>query len=275
MESYLRAMKAHNIEPNFWISKEYFRVAGFKEIIASPGSSDQLIGIISEDTAQFIFPPISLLHGCGRIPICPSTGIWSDFRDTKYKEADATFLDLEYIYDPKNFLVMSGGDWAVFRKNVRKWPRTNDYVYVNPDDWPQEFFEEAIQKLLIKWLEQHEEVEIHDPEALLHYVQRGENRKVLFQVDEKKVMGINCWDSNYKYINFRFSICDRTEPFLNEFMRYLFYIDPDILKTQMLVNDGGVLGSEHIQRFKDKMNPVRVRKVHSWEMRRKNGNKPK
>jgi len=79
-----------------------------------------------------------------------------------------------------------------------------------------------------------------------------------------KLVAINIWDENYKYINYRYCIVDRKEPFLDEFVRYLFYTDLVILKTGKLVNDGGTVGNQGLEHFKDKLNPIRKRKVHSY-----------
>lgn len=265
MDLYLKAMKVHNIDPNFWISEEYFKFAKFKEIVVSSCLVDKLIGVISNETKQFIFPPISLLYGCGGRTECPENGVWSDFSNASYTGCNRELLDLEYLYNPKDFTNMVGKKWAVFRKNVRKWPKAQDgnFKYFKLDGFNSHYHRQAIKNLLVEWLEDRNEP-IEDSDALLHYALCGENRGVLYHTDRNEVVGINCWDSNWKYINFRWSICKK-EPFLNEFMRYLFYRDPEIRKQNKLVNDGGVLDNPNIKAFKDKMNPVRVREVHQWK----------
>lgn len=265
MDLYLKALKVHNIDPNFWISDEYFKFAGFKEVVTSTCLVDKLIAITSDETDQFIFPPISLLYGCGGKTECPKNGVWSDFSNASYSGEHHELLDLEYLYNPIDFQNMVGKKWAVFRKNVRKWPRINDgeFEYMKINDHLKTKHYKEIADLMIEWLENHDEL-IQDSEALLHYTLYGENRCILFHTARQEVVGINCWDSNWKYINFRWSICKK-EPFLNEFMRYLFYRDPEIKKQNKLVNDGGVLDNPNIKAFKDKMNPVRVREVYQWK----------
>lgn len=271
MDLYLKAMKVHNIDPNFWISEEYFQFAKFKEIVVSTCRNDKLIGIISDETDQFIFPPISLLYGCGGRTESPSSGVWSDFSNASYTGNDYELLDLEYLYDPKDFQNMVGKKWAVFRKNVRKWPKAQDgnFHYRKLDQFAPSKIHEGINKLLIEWLEEHTGFPIQDSDALLYYVLHGENRHILFRTGRDEIVGINCWDSNWKYINFRWSICKK-EPFLNEFMRYMFYRDPEIRKQDKLVNDGGVLDNPNIKAFKDKMNPIRVREVYQWKSTEQN-----
>lgn len=275
MGLYLKALKAHNIDPNFWISEEYFQFAKFKETVifkcGTGYSTNKLIAIVSEETDQFIFPPVSLLYGCGGKTVCPDNGVWSDFSNASHTGDHQQLLDLEYFYDPKDFQNMVGKKWAVFRKNVRKWPRINDgnFHYRKLDSFAPSEIHQGINELLIEWLKEHAGFPIQDSDALLHYALHGENRSVLYHTEHKEIVGMNCWDSNWKYINFRWSICKK-EPFLNEFMRYLFYRDPEIRKQNKLVNDGGVLDNPNIKAFKDKMNPVRVREVYQWKSTERN-----
>jgi len=62
---------------------------------------------------------------------------------------------------------------------------------------------------------------------------------------------------------YRYCIADPDEPFLDEFMRLLFYQRNAAGK---LVIDGGVLGRPGLERFKDKLNPVKKRPVYSRKM---------
>ena len=77
-------------------------------------------------------------------------------------------------------------------------------------------------------------------------------------------MAINAWDVNWKYINYRVCMVRENEPFLDEFARWLFYTDPDIIKVNKLINDGGTLGCKGLERFKDKMNPKKKVEMYSW-----------
>ena len=167
---------------------------------------------------------------------------------------------------------MQGKKWAVYRKNVRKWPRAgnHNYIYLKITQlpFPPKAFKSEINKLLIAWLEEHKNIPIHDSESLLWYMHKGENRKFLYDTDRDKIVGVNCWDFNYKYINFRWSIC-RQEPYLNEFLRYLFYMDPDIINSGKMVNDGGILDNPNIKAFKDKMNPIKTRRILQWKSKDK------
>jgi len=82
--------------------------------------------------------------------------------------------------------------------------------------------------------------------------------------ENEQLMAINAWDENWEFINYRVCIVRQNEPFLDEFVRWLFYTDSQIQSSGKLVNDGGTLGSPGLERFKDKMNPYRKRITHSW-----------
>ncbi len=249
---YLKLLERHQIEPNFWCSEEYFEKAGFE--LNNHGS----LWII-KDKETVVFPPIHEITGSLWYPF-NGMEIWSDFNNYNPFKSNKSFLDYEYIYDPKNFLSMEGGKWQTFRKNCMKWierrledPSTYYYwTYCKGD----------IKSVLEEWLKSNVDRIIEDDEVLLKYVFEGDHRKVL-RDRNGKVYAINIWDENYKYINYRYCIC-RPEPFLSEYARYLFYIDPIILNSGKLVNDGWVLDRPSLKSFKDKLNPVRVREVYSW-----------
>jgi len=148
---------------------------------------------------------------------------------------------------------MAGGHWATFRKNSRKFPnRILDelfYVTVQKGETKQ------IADLLDIWVQRFEAVEDH--ETLINFAFNGNNRAALFGVNGK-LYGINIWDENFYYVNYRYSICGN-EPFLAEYMRLLFY--QDIQRRGKLVNDGGMVGNLQLKRFKEKMNPLKIREV--------------
>jgi hypothetical protein len=262
---YLELLEKGNITPNFWCSEEYFE----KALLYGVKNGDY-ISFLDDD--WIVFPPINeetlkLETKEGRL----EGKIWSDFPEWKpTNEWKPKFLDLEYIYNPKDFLHMDGGKWQVFRKNCRKWPRrfTGErhlhYEWVlETHKWKSlDKLNDELSAVLASWLESKSpEDKIMDDDVLLKYLFHGENRKALHHND--KIYGVNIWDENYKYINFRYSVCLPDE-FLSEYMRWLFYTDPFIQGKNKLVNDGGILDNPNLKRFKDKMNPLQVREVYSW-----------
>jgi len=270
-EPYLTQLQTLNLIPNFWMSQEYFDKAGIDESVwTAPNGIDY---VIPTQLGYLMFPPLNQ-EGIGynllTIMAVPKN-IWASLPDNEvppdwYTGGDylTEFLDFNFIYDPKGFLGMEGKTWQTFRKNVRKWPRNNPmsgYWDINPNcKWT----EEALRRLLIDWLQlMGEDTEIHDDEVLFKYVFEGLNRKGLFN-RMGELVGLNIWDENYKFINYRFCIC-RNEPFLSEYMRYLFYRDPLIQAKGKLVNDGGALDRPELERFKRKLNPIRVYDIFSWK----------
>lgn len=262
---YLELMESNQIEPNFWCSEEYFKMANCKEL-----KGDYKAGITAPDYG-LLLPPLNRM---GRVSIDPGINIWSDLpgymggleEESEYLQVNKRFLDYNYIYDPKNFLNMEGGNWAVFRKNVRKWFRncslgkSIEYRRLyNSEDWYDE-----LEALFIKWLSNRKDDEIQDDEVMINFLFGGEYRAGLFR--GKELVGVNIWDFNWKYVNYRYCIC-LPEPFLSEYMRFLFYTNPVSNIGGKMVNDGGVLDKPSLKAFKDKLNPVEVKKIYSWEFK--------
>ena len=253
---YLELLRRFKISPNFWVSDEYFDKACLVE-----KSDGDWVFVWDVDASLVVFPPIHVMKG-----VCPvdvdsdwAGKFWSDF--CGYHPGlnyHSTFLDFEYIYDPKSFLDMKGKDWAVFRKNCRKFPnRHPDSVYLEPTSEHKN----GILDLISDWFSNKELRELHEAEVMIKYAISGKNRRVLILNDT--IYGINVWDENWKMINYRLCIC-RHEEFVSEYMRFLFYTDERIQRSGKLVNDGGVLDNVKLKAFKDKMNPVGVRVVNTW-----------
>lgn len=263
MICYLNNLKAQGIDPNFWCSEEYAGKAGLIERKIRDGGT---VRVLDPATGWDVLPPIHPTDGYSHGWKGPER-IWSDFEGYNPEGYNKHFLDYEYIYDPRAFTDMSGGKWMVFRKNSRKWPRRHGHAgsymsveFAAPERW-------EIEELLVSWLGTlPEDGEVHDDEVMLKYAFEGEHRVCLWDKDTK-LIGMNVWDSNWRFNNFRYSIC-QPQPFLAEYMRLLFYTQPEILagaQNGKLVNDGGILDRPSLKTFKDKMNPLRVRKVHSWQ----------
>lgn len=272
---YLQLLEKNNINPNFWCSEEYFRKASF--VLKDYENLYWIIDCknpIKSNKKISIFPPIinpdkfeSSLLNCYddhhiNNPYFPDE-IWSDFEGYKpnlfFNDKTSKFLDYEYIYNPEEFLNLSGKKWAVFRKNIRKW-----YLEWTALSYRRVKETDNIEALLIEWLKSDPERIVEDYEVFTKYYLYGENRKILIHKETNEILAINIWDENYKYINFRYCIC-KPLPFLSEYARARFYTDHEILDKNKLVNDGGSLGRESLEKFKDKLNPKQKRKVYSWE----------
>lgn len=234
---FLELARIKRKNPNFWMSEEYIELSGLKFF-----ESENTIGFLDDD--DFWFFPVynSTLNAF----IC--IGNVTGFQNEPFGK----FWDHEFIYDPRNFLNLSGNKWKVFRKNVRKH-QEKDWEYRKLESIEQD---EVIQ-LFLEWVEGKE---IYDPETFTKFVILGRNRFGLFLDGELK--GVNIADTNYKYINYR--ICfDTGELYLNEFLRWKFYTSEWVLSQNKLVNDGGCLGSEGLKRFKKKLQPIEIKDIYT------------
>lgn len=262
---YLELLKRYKVTPNFICSEEYFSKSGIEEVITGDY-------IYWKQYDWVVCPPINAFDGgLLGVPEDWATKIWIDLLNWRPPVGyEPTFLDWEYVYNPKDFLDMSGGNWATFRKNVRKFPGRYgnaplNYVsiYEIARKKGERFVEEGLKKLLLEWLNsQGKDEEIHDDTVILEYLNKGENRKVLIDKDYT-MLGINIWDYSHQFINFRYSFT-QNHKFLSEYLRYVFYTDPTILHQNKLVNDGGSLGNKNLEIFKDKLNPVSKRPVYNY-----------
>lgn len=259
LNQYLQQAQKIGIKPNFYLSEVYLRLAE-----ATCWKDWGWIWIEADDWCMF--PPLrGYIHpDCMPQLECwwPDLGItkvWSDFENYCPSFFSSRFLDYEYVFNPKHFNNMNGGKWNIYRKNVRKWPRINEkWTY---GDY---LAQRDAELLLADWLDKKSKT-VQEAEMIIKYLlsdEPGICRKALHS--DGKLMAINAWDENWMYINYRFCIVDKSQPFLDEFTRYLFYTDPWIQAKQKLVNDGGSLNNEGLERFKDKLNPVQKRSVYSW-----------
>jgi hypothetical protein len=254
IKAYLKRAEELDIDPNFYLSESYLSLTKAK-------CWSRFGWIWIEEGGWCLFPPLPMTTLAFMSPPNDLKRIWSDFEGKYPDHYHSKYLDLEYIFNPTHFNDMSGGNWETYRKNVRKWPKANaNWEYKAASE------EQEVQILLGEWIEAKQDY-IQDPELIIDYVfqyslQNGIYRKFLYS--DKKLVAINVWDENYKYINYRYCIVKQEEPYLDEFARYLFYTDPEIQDKGKLINDGGSIGNEGLERFKDKLNPVRKREVHSW-----------
>ena len=261
---YLKWIESHQIPPNFWMSEEYITK---KELFWSCGETVKGWKETPESEEWFFPPSVSTFLFDGMISY-KHGDIFAGFALSASNCGNAIFLDYQFLYNPKDFLEMKGHKWATFRKNSRKYPkRTSSNLFyrdlndLSNFDWTPSELNSDIDELCMNWSERKNH-NIHDPELLVKYLYQGEHRKGLFDGDV--LVGINVWDENFQFINFRYCI-DDGEPFLNEYMRYLFYTDPEIQAKNKLVNDGGALDSKGLKKFKKKLNPTSILKVYSYK----------
>ena len=245
---YLAQVQNRRHSPNFWMSAEYIKHAEL--IWCDDGTS---FGYkVSDDDNEWFLPPISkegeTFHS--------NHNIYAGFPLSFSNTENSTFLDYQFIYKPSHFLKMAGKKWSVFRKNSRKFPARCMGKTIYRPIHPGEHLDE-IERLAVKWMEEKGKT-LMDGEVMLKFMLEGENRCGLFY--NEQLLGMNIWDENFMFTNFRYCI-DIGEPFLNEYMRLLFYLSGSI----KLVNDGGGLDSPGLFRFKEKLNPVNILRVFQYK----------
>lgn len=247
---YLTILKQLQIIPNFWTSEEYLLKSNTVWI-----EEKGLFGFkVETDSEEWLLPPLDEKgYPVLSVPIYAG---WPD--ENPENPFYPKFLDYQFIYNPKEFQNLSGGKWQTFRKNIRKYPQRihKPLLYITIH---QEGYLTALSHILLEWQSNRE---VFDPETFTRFVLSGDNRKGLFV--DGRLVGLNVWDENYQYINFRYCIDDGS-PFLNEYIRYLFYTDKEIIQCNKMVNDGGSLGSENLLKFKQKLNPCQIMKIYSYK----------
>lgn len=254
-KDYLTVMNNHGIIPNFFCSKPYLEL--HPEISLQTGNG----WVWLQDEEWTVFPPLIVSNNPGP---CPQSvkKVWCNFeipQERFVQTAPTTpwmyeMLDWEYIFNPHLFLNMEGGNWQTFRKNSRKWVRNNpEYTYSNSI---VRMLDEC-SDLIMDWVERKGEENLQDGDFLLKFLllDSPEMYYGFLRNGDGDIVAINVADQNYLFWNYR--ICfSADEPFLDEFARLCFYTDPIILNSRKMVNDGGVLDSPGLERYKDKMNPV-------------------
>lgn len=251
--------------PNFYLSKPYL-------LVSNPQLEHWGNWVILLDNSFSLFPPVPVEN-----EICPPESlfedlllkIWSDVEGWEpwRDKLSPVFLDWEYIFDSKNFKKMEGGHWETFRKNSRKWERRQPQKYppvlIDSEVLPS-YMEKEIQKLLAEWLEEKAD-SMEDSETMVEYLlSNPPGASIKYLMVKDRLYAILAWDYSRTYINFRYCITRPGERFLEEYVRLKFYLLPEVQQSNLLVNDGGSVGNEGLERFKDKMNPVKKRKVFSW-----------
>lgn len=247
IQYYLKQAQSLEINPNFYTSLPYLELFEAECII-----KDSWIWLEAEN--WILLPPLPLVRNALDRHY-PRTEIWSSFSSMDvskfhYKE----FLDWQYVFDPKAFNDLSGGSWNVYRKNIRKYPKRHERWLYTVENTTKT---EEILDLVWKWIENKGDT-VLDAEFILKYLSNSDRTDIhkAFLYQDKELVAVNAWDENWKYINYRFCITKPNEPFLEEFVRYLFYGSPVIQDANKLVNDGGSLGNSGLESFKNKMNPL-------------------
>jgi len=252
--------KSTNFEPNFWMTNEYLHRCGAKLCI-----EDGVWGVKRNDSNVWLFPPIKddrIIYD-GTYPY--EYGFMyhnkSKIYQTLTQSKNTQEVDRQYIYNPRQFRPdrMTGKKWLSFRRNVRKWPKRNSTSALRYIELFDDVDSDLVEDLLLKWAKGKT---LYDVEVFSDFVLNGRYRWGLYRDGE--LVGINVADYNWSFVVYRCCI-DNGEPFLQEYLRWLFYTSEFVLEQQRdkFVNDGGDLDNEGLRNFKTKLNPIAVLSVLS------------
>lgn len=303
---YLKAVEKEKIDPNFWMSEPYFYHAQSIKIRTHESESGlvQSYSVVdqTEDGPEYslfpsfysfpggkgffsIYPPEEVMvkspclaWACGDKPADYVTGeytssLYDDLIFGDKNKISLNFLDFNYFYNPKNFLKTTGSRWKIWRKNLKKFPYTDDQVVYRPIRYNSISHVLKLKTLMVKWLEaQKEDMPIEDEHTIYHYLffQRKQDKIWgIFRRTDEVLLAVNAWDENYKYLNYRYCFYDPNIPGANYYARHRFYTLPEIINSRKLVNDGGILGSETLKFFKDHLNPVKRKLIYTWNPKKR------
>lgn len=247
---YLMNVNKSYILPNFWMSEEYIDKAELKWVEAPGGLSGFKTSQAESEDGEWFFPPL-----CEEGHFVWEQNIYSGFPNNFKLD---TFLDYQFIYRPSDFLSLGGGKWKAFRKDVKKYMRElGGGAIVGYQTLQHGAYKQQVEELLLKWSANRV---LYDPEVMIRFIMEGDNREALFV--RGIIVGLNVFDQNFKFVNYRYCIDDGSSS-LNILMRYLFYINQS---PELLINDGGCLGSDSLYRFKNKLNPYIIHNVNSHKI---------
>lgn len=260
---YILRCETLGYHPNFWLSETYFKQAGW--VVKQ---KDDFLHVYDSEGVDMLPPvpsEIKCPHHCKMIMYdCykQTDYIWAMFPGMAenpfghmWASRHMQPLDQQFIFNPTDFNDMSGGEWATFRKNCRKFPTRyeNKVVPVRGDFANAEEIEERMN-ILVEWLSSlGPDAEIYDDQTLVNYCQDPHTQfHGIMDLTTEKMLAVNIYDTNYAYVNYRYCLC-KNLPYLSEYARLQFYLDG--VKPWQKVNDGGSLGKDSLREFKAKMNP--------------------
>jgi hypothetical protein len=235
-------LKYLGITPNFFCSAELFAASEWEVVDAEYGTRLE----VHDNSMRRIFPLLTNPE---------SHEYFCDFEELS-PASKTTFLDYEYIYDPKTVMDMKGSSFRIFRKNINHfnsiYPKYNYHV-VDPGD---------ALNLLSMWLSAHEGETFFDVNTVGRYIiDTGARLKGIYN-ENKRLIGFNAWDENFMYVNFRFSFSYPLDRGISDKLRWCFYRDI-ATTTGKLVNDGGTLDKPSLKAFKDRLQPIIIKQRFS------------
>jgi hypothetical protein len=244
--AYLDILEKFEIEPNFYCSAEYFQRAGWQE--TSTGGRNYILN----EKGEIMLPPISDIGGF------IIENHWASLPEADWVETD-NLLDYEFIYKPlplnQDFPDLPGPEYKTSRKNIRKFLQSYDPLYLSGTTGMD------MTDIIAGWLDSKEGEEIHDGETMMNYIENSTSKLYVFSGN--RPVGLIIYDSNYKYINFRYCFVEKDMWGLSEYARLYFHMYAGIFCPGKMINDGGSLDNENLHRFKKRLNPYKINKIYT------------
>ena len=235
-EQYASRIQASQFLPNFWVSELYWHRAGWQAKV-DPGE-DNWMYVVDSD-GEIMLPALDVLGNPH-----PTLPYWASLIGMGGKST----LDANYLYHRVDREQLTGGRWRDLRKSLARVERElGGQLVLRPigaGDLPQ------VTDMILSWAGDRE---LYDPEILTQYLLQGPHLAVV-RPNRQDVLGVVAWDSNYRFINFRYCVVDKSGPVgLDEYARYLFW---QTIPNDTFINDGGGLDREGLHRYKQKLNPI-------------------
>lgn len=188
---------------------------------------------------------------------CKVEEIRVDWFDFNLPLSEKIPFDVNYFYNPLKVVKLKGRTIKKVRQNVRKFKQRyeRNWIYrtLKKEDIPQ----------ILSFLDSEKE----DYEYTLHLIKQFKDfpelrYKVL--ILKNKIIALNVWgflpDGTIDFLINKHSKEDYT---FADFSRYIFYVE---VSGFDLVNDGSDLDNPELRRFKEKFDPVLVKKLYSWKL---------
>ena len=261
--------------PSFFVSGEYFVLSecewtdnwwkclgpedgdgGWLMIPVMDGQS----GLPPGETIQQIFgKPIMCSPFATESPTLPENALFT-----------SKVFDRNYIYDPAQFISLEGKDKLILRKAWNYWngraSKQYPLEYFPCPPWGKDpKFDAQIEQLVYHWAEGIKD-DIHDVDTLVRFAFMGKLREALKW--KGKLIGLNVWDLNWFWRNYRLCITKSGEKRLQTFTRLLFYRSRCMEKLPLVspyINDGGDLDKASLATYKKRLHPVGILNTFSYQ----------
>ncbi len=267
---WMNRLASLDIHPNFYCSLAYLTASGAQCYLTPDGDWAYVVDADDGDPVC-MFPPVPANDRvAAEVPRDQWPAlfgfIWSGFNGYPAPEGYETeLLDYQYIYDQRSVAAAEGAAYATHRKNARKWPnRTGHRLEAIA---AVRLAQPVIQELCGVWLEERGG-DVEDVPNMLRYLLTPPPGGIVRALVDPYgyPRAIIAYDMNHRYINFRYCITRPGEPFLEDYVRSLFYASPAVQAQAgtRLVNDGGMVDSPGLAQFKERLCPVERLSCESW-----------